>query len=1253
MANNSGVVGVLRALLTADTGQFDTSMRKSATVADTTAARLAGLGKEVQKLTPQAERMVKAFSGDRLFTTANNLAAAIGKIGGSAKLSDAAQARANRTFAEAIQITTRLGGTAPKAWMDLEKATRATDVTTKGFGSTIQGLGARFATVFAGFFTAQAAFSLLRTGVHALVDELKLLTIGGAGVGDVAENFERLTTQAGRLGSTLLGTLRAGTHNTIDDFTLMKTVNEQFTAGLRLTDAQFGILAKGSFVLAQRNATSVSEALQTMNEALLTGRTRSLAAVTGKIDLEKAEQKFAASLGRSRDNLTDEGKLQAARVAILDAVAAATARLGDQTDGLDERVAQATTFWANFQNELGKTVATSPVIEAGMLGIKDALQETFGVDQQHLIVAIAEKIDDAAIAVIDLAKVGVSSAGLFVKGWFAVNKLLGDTAQIADGVRLALLAAQQSAALGTADWANWKKLDDQIADLELKMVERGKLLKSEDASQAGVDKTTAGYLKTLDGLKAKMEAAKIAAAAHAQATKISGLAVKSAGDEDARRSDLLKASSAELAEQKRQLDIYGQAFKTWADAIVGIRRQVASLNDEQRELIATGLDLGLSINEITAGLKKQYPALVIGTAAIDAYTTGLKNAAEMRSALMEDVFGGEAKIFSGVPAMLAAESAARSDLAKDQLQSQQENAAILNTMATRRGQFEIDAAKRAGASWQQVYVMERQLAEAALQATLASIEAETAARQQEVTAIQAAIATANAAGFDTTPEQERSLARAQALVESQQQLGRLKSQQAVQDFNLAEAEKQDAIRRTYNLWVRTWDSMRSTAEGTIGAIADGFAQIEHETVGKLGTLLFGFGHDQSGDLKRAATEARLQYLHIANSGKATAEELGVAFRNWHDAEDRANFTFGERFKEVWRSVKTTIQDILNDILKYFTEQFLVGLIKGISGAKLGQQLGGALAAGMPMAGGGGLTSGLVQGGVNSVNPLGGNQNALLRLLGIGGGGAGVATTGAGAAATLGTSAGVAAGVGAGAVAVPPTFLAAAPALGATEAGVIAGSSSVPGAAGGGSFLANPAFWTNPWTIGIGAGIALGAVAWKKGWFGLNKGGRANNARDKDLAQFAAFDTKRDPNNPPGFYGLSALLTKYKKHELFDPFVRAGNPKDVKKAFQPIQAFMATLGRSVKSYNLGGFVPPGVVQPAILHGGMYGEDIRPRGPQGPQGGSGMQIVNHWHVSTIDAHGVREFVQSGEFTHHLGNAFERNQNYLTTKLSRALG
>lgn len=228
------------------------------------------------------------------------------------------------------------------------------------------------------FFTAEVAIRAVEGAIRSALGIVTDFTTRGAMIGDVAESFERLTEGAGRMGDTLLGKLRTGTHGTIDDLRLMQMVNQDLAAGLNLTDDQFKQMADGAFALAQATGQDVAQALETVNQALLTGRTRSLQQLTGRIDLEAAEKKYAETLGTTVDHLTNEGKLHAARLGILEAVGKATAKLGEQTDGVDEIIAQIQTTWTNFYNDLLKAVATSPNVVKAFTAIRDALFSAFG-----------------------------------------------------------------------------------------------------------------------------------------------------------------------------------------------------------------------------------------------------------------------------------------------------------------------------------------------------------------------------------------------------------------------------------------------------------------------------------------------------------------------------------------------------------------------------------------------------------------------------------------------------------------------------------------------------------------------------------------------------------------------------------------------------------------------------------------------------------------------------------------------------------
>ncbi len=372
---------------------------------------------QIEATRASAEKMARSLGGDNLIRAANNYVAAVNQIGGANKLTADRQEQVNRVVTKAIEQYTVLGKTAPAAMVALAEATKKAEAPTAGLSTGLGKIGDQALAMATGFITAQAAMAAVKGGVNALTSEFEDLVMHGSAVSDVTANFERLTTQVGLTGSALLGALRQGTHNTIDDFELMKKVNQDLAAGMRLTDQQFGTLSKGAFALAQATGTDVKTAFDTMNDAMLTGRTRALAELTGKVNLTDSEKKYAESLRTTAEHLTDEGKLEAARATVLDLVSVATERLGEQTDGLDEHVAQAQTAWANFHNELGKTVAESPVIEAGFKAIEEAIASALGSNQEELVQNVTRAIEDIAIKIPDvidfIVTLGVTAAEVF------------------------------------------------------------------------------------------------------------------------------------------------------------------------------------------------------------------------------------------------------------------------------------------------------------------------------------------------------------------------------------------------------------------------------------------------------------------------------------------------------------------------------------------------------------------------------------------------------------------------------------------------------------------------------------------------------------------------------------------------------------------------------------------------------------------------------------------------------------------------
>lgn len=519
-------------------------------------------------------RMVDNFSGRKLIQDATLMAEAVERVGGVSTLTESELARVGAQASQAAEKLRAMGQDVPANIQRIADAVHGGAEATGGWIPLLHELGSSWVARI-------AEGVLLRDAVHEVIDKIKEmivvlpeLALQGSHVADVEKSFERLTEAAGLSGAALTGTLRTATHGTITDFELMKSVNQDLAAGMHLSEGQFKTLADGAFALAKATGGDVKTALDTMNDAMLTGRTRSLALLTGKIDVTAAEEKFAAALGSSKDQLTDTGKLEAMRAAILEAVGSATERLGTQTDSLADRVKQGQVTWANFEEELGKTLASSQVLATGMDGLKVALLEAFGGTQKSAIDAIASAVDTVTIRLIDLGQIGVTSGGFLAKEFIAAEKVFGDVAQVVDGVRLAFMYANLEAAK-VASWTDRSQkvkddivgIDTAIGDLLVTMKRRGDALQADDIRQKAVDTTTDQYHATLDGLKRSMEAARASSEAFVGPLQDLAEGHKKAGVAAGDHAKLLKDVQEKLFEVTTTVGVLDGAWGRSADEI--------------------------------------------------------------------------------------------------------------------------------------------------------------------------------------------------------------------------------------------------------------------------------------------------------------------------------------------------------------------------------------------------------------------------------------------------------------------------------------------------------------------------------------------------------------------------------------------------------------------------------------------------------------------------------------------------------------
>lgn len=981
------VVGTLRAMLTLDTASFEAKSKTATTAATKLEQGLGNLGKQTARLTPQAERMVKALSGEKMLASANSMTAAVQRIGGASKLTEAQQARVNTQLTEAIAKYRALGQTAPTAMLQLEQATRRVVPPTNALTTRMVALGAAIGS-FAGMAVYGAVLRLGQGLASAAADGTKFTALKAS--------FDSLTASIGQSGDAMLAVSRTATKGLIRDMDLMQSTNKAILLGLPVTSQEMATLSRTAVTLGRAMGLDATTALDNLIVALGRSSPLILDNLGLTVKLGEANEKYAQTLGKTANELTEAEKKIAFYRAAMDAALTKTEELGDIQLGVIDQLVRLGTTAANTATQMASGANESRTFAGALGGIADAADEA------------ARRMDDLAEARRNLGR----PAGFF--GTMMPNR---------------------SNALA------WLFGVGEIG----REMDRLQAERVGDLAESGVQPIPGG----------------------------------------------IRGPSLSLPTQAAMRQIEEAARK--------LQQQIEASEDAVRRLFdeLSGRNATTAVRQLEAAFSRLTPA-------------------------------------------------------------QRANADIVSEVLQRYEALRTTVGTRVAPTLEALFLST---------GTLTGRTGDLAAVMRAIPLpVEAATVSLEAMNLVATHGVESLLAYSQAAEAVRDKLGRL----AMLPPPLIQSEdatgEADRIARA---------QLNEQLEARRQQIADFWQRqaghLEAVSIGRLGSLFVGqLGHDITGELRAAADEAHQAFLRLQRSAGATAQELTLAFQRWRDAEERASFTFGERWKQFWGGLKQSFLNVLDEMLGYFIKHFLGGLVRGIAGARLGQTLGNALA-------------------------------------------------GAGAGAAIGGGASIAASVA------------------GVEAAALGG-----GAAGGGSAIA--ALATNPVTIGIAGTAAL--LSWgigKKGWFrGGEEALQVNPKRDQFLAQFG------------GHARLAALLTKLGAGDGGGMLMQRLNLSDSLKDFRGVQSsiagFLAPM--RVKQFNLGGFVPPNVTTPAILHGGRFGEDIVPRSGPGAMGRPvevNQNVYLTFNSQALNGDGVTR-VWREEILPRLKFELRTNQNDLLTTLNQ---
>ena len=368
----------------------------------------------------------------------------------------------------------------------IEQASGNADRPVKGLESAFSSLGAAVVSINQGLELAGRAFGVIQTVGGAAIDAIKR----GAEVSDVTESFERLTAAAGVTASTFQNELVQATGETISNFDLQKKAIESLRAGVK--PDEFITLTQAARALAEQTGGDTKEAIDELSTAFETGRVRGLQNKLGIIDLQAAEENLANSLGVSSEQLTEQGRVLAARNALLEASRKKVAEVGKIEADAGDNIDRLGAILDNTKNKFFDALAQNEDLNRALKTLAEiALRIDFGPIISGLS-NIASKAVQAAEA---LLRVAAAAAKAFNTTPGPVQAFENSLSTLEEFSRKLKAVQEELKNVGNSR-ASFEKLKPSIVELEK---EYGKLYSQLKGSN-GLTEAYKQIIQTANGL---------------------------------------------------------------------------------------------------------------------------------------------------------------------------------------------------------------------------------------------------------------------------------------------------------------------------------------------------------------------------------------------------------------------------------------------------------------------------------------------------------------------------------------------------------------------------------------------------------------------------------------------------------------------------------------------------------------------------------------------------------------------------------
>lgn len=337
----------LSASLSLDVSKFEQGLKKAE-------VELQTFERATKYTNRDLKRLMEEFSGQKVVVEAARMSEAVTRIGGASKLTEGEQRRVNASVTEAIAKYRALGQEAPAHLVKLQAETAKVERASTSAGSSI-------ARMAASFTVAGLAESAIRGMANGLGD---FVSRGGE-VSGMRNAFDKLSGGVDAA-NIRIGAIRKSTLGLVDDFSAMQASNKATLLGLGLGAEQMGELAKTASILGRAMGQDATKSLDDLITALGRSSPMILDNLGLTVKVGEANDRYAASLGRTADSLSDAEKKQAFMNAAMDAAKDKVHTLGALTLTASDRLSQMWTSVKNVSDATASWAVSIGPVNAGL-----------------------------------------------------------------------------------------------------------------------------------------------------------------------------------------------------------------------------------------------------------------------------------------------------------------------------------------------------------------------------------------------------------------------------------------------------------------------------------------------------------------------------------------------------------------------------------------------------------------------------------------------------------------------------------------------------------------------------------------------------------------------------------------------------------------------------------------------------------------------------------------------------------------------